>query len=335
MTKLNLGTIGTSWITDSFIQAALETEFYNLDSVYSRGAEKGQEFASKYGEISVETDLDTFIQKESLDVIYIASPNSLHYEQALQVLKAKKHVIVEKPATTNVKQWRELLRVAEENDVFIFEAARHMYLPNFKKLKSLLNDLGDTQGATIAYAKYSSRYDAVLAGEEPNIFSLKFAGGALMDLGVYPIYTAVALFGEPEVVHYYPRKIQTGVDGMGTIILRYKSFDVTILISKMTTSLIGIEFYSEKETLLVDHATDINHAKRIDAKTLEEQTVPLESQNENTMYYEAATFAEMINHKEDEETLARYKELSNLAKIVSTILHELRVQTDIIFDSEK
>ncbi len=335
MTKLNLGTIGTSWITDSFIQAASETNLYHLDSVYSRRAEKGQEFASKYGEVAVETDLDTFMQKESLDVIYIASPNSLHYEQALQALKAKKHVVVEKPATTNVSQWEELLEVAEENKVFIFEAARHLYLPNFKKIKNLLNEWGDIQGATIAYAKYSSRYDAVLAGEEPNIFSLKFAGGALMDLGVYPIYTAVALFGEPEGVHYYPRKIQTGVDGMGTIILRYKTFDVTILISKITTSLIGIEFYGEKETLLVDHATDIHQAKRVDAKTLEEQVVALEKQNENTMYYEAETFAQMIHHKEEKTTLDRYKELANLAKIVSTILHELRVQTDITFESEK
>lgn len=335
MAKLGLGTIGTSWITDSFIEAALETELYDLNCVYSRRAENAQEFASKYGEIPIETDLDKFVNNDNLNVVYIASPNSLHYEQALLALNAEKHVVVEKPATTNADQWEEMLRVAKENNVFVFEAARHMHIPNFKKITNIVADLGDIQGATFAYAKYSSRYDDVLAGNEPNIFSLKFAGGVLMDLGVYPIYTTVALFGKPQNVHYFPRKIKTGVDGSGTIILEYDAFDVTLLISKITTSMIGMEIYGEDETLLVDHATDMNQATRLDAKTLKEEEVSLDRQNENTMYYEAEKFAQMITTKDQASTLKHYAELSELAKIVSGILHDLRMQADIVFSSEK
>lgn len=332
MEKLNLGTIGTSWITDSFIQAALDTGRYELKLVYSRNTENGKEFGSKYGDIAVETDLDTFVNNEDLDVIYIASPNSLHYEQAMLALKAKKHVMVEKPASTNVDQWDDMLRTAKENNVFVLEAARHMHIPNLEKISEEVTNLEEVLGAVFSFAKYSSKYDSVLAGEEPNIFSLKFAGGALMDLGVYPVYTSVALFGEPKEAIYYPRKVRTGVDGIGTVILRYEDFDVTILIGKIASSFYEAEIYGLKETLIIDQVTNLNEAKRVDHKTLEEQEVSLEEQHENNMFYEAEALARMIETKDDPQTIQRYKELSDLARIVSGLLNKMLTDAGITFE---
>lgn len=334
MNKLQLGTIGTSWITDSFIDAALETADYDLNTVYSRTKDKGEEFASKYGKVDVETDLKTFIEKKDLDVIYIASPNSLHYEQSLLALRAKKHVMVEKPATLNVEQWDELLRVSEENDVFILEAAKHIHLPNLEIIIEEIEKLGEIRGGTLPYIRYSSRYDNVLAGEEPNVFSLKFAGGALMDLGIYPIYTAVALFGEPEESHFFSRKIATGVDGMGTIILRYNDFDITILVGKIATSSAEVEIYGANKTLIIDHVSHLEKARLLDLRTFEEKELVLEKVKNNDMFYEAETLAKMIQNKDSEETKQRYNELSELARIVSGLLKDLRTQSEIIFDNE-
>lgn len=332
MEKLGLGTIGTSWITDSFIQGALATERYELRLVYSRNESKGAEFANKYGDVAVETDLDVFVNNEDIDVIYIASPNSLHYEQALLALRAKKHVMVEKPASTNVDQWDEMIRVAKENDVFVLEAARHMHIPNLEKISKEIDRLGEVVGATFSFSKYSSKYDSLLAGEEPNIFSLKFAGGAMMDLGIYPVYSAVALFGEPKDAVYYPRKLRTGVDGIGTAILRYEDFDVTILIGKISSSFYEAEIYGSKETLIIDQVVDLNEAKRVDHKSLEEHEVELVEQHENNMYYEAETLAKMIETKDDPQTIERYKELSNLARIVSGLLNKMLTDAGIVFD---
>ncbi|RTK47929.1 gfo/Idh/MocA family oxidoreductase, partial [Enterococcus faecalis] len=92
-------------------------------------------------------------------------------------------------------------------------------------------------------------YDAVLAGEEPNIFSPHFSGGALADLGVYPVYAAVAWFGKPQDVHYFARKLPTGVDGIGTAVLRYADFDVTIQTGKIADSELRSEIYFEDRTL--------------------------------------------------------------------------------------
>ena len=335
MNKLNLGTIGTSWITDSFIEAALATDSYELKSIYSRSAEKGKEFAKKYGDIDVETDLEKFMTAGDLDVIYIASPNSLHYQQALRALQAKKHVMVEKPASLNVEEWDEMVETAATNGVFILEAARHMHAPNLEKIATETQKLGNIYGATFPYMKYSSRYDNVLAGEEPNIFSLDFAGGALMDLGIYPVYTAVALFGEPEDVLYIPHKIQTGVDGMGTAILRYENFDVTILVGKIASSLYEAEIYGENQTLIIDHVAEFNQARLLDVRDFTEEELKLEKQHKNQMFYEAETLAQMIANKDTEETQNRYKELTNQARIVTKTLYHLRKQAGIIFTSEK
>lgn len=335
MNKLKLGTIGTSWITDSFIESALATSFYELHTVYSRSKETAQEFAEKYGEVTIETDLDALMENPTLDVLYIASPNSLHYEQSLLALRAKKHVMVEKPATLSIEQWDELLQVAKENEVFVLEAARHMHIPNLEIIADEIKKLGTIRGATLPFLQYSSRYDNVLAGEEPNVFSLKFAGGALMDLGIYPVYTAVALFGEPEEVHYFARKIPTGVDGNGTIIFRYADFDVTILIAKNAVSSYEAEVYGENKTLIFDHVTHLNEARLLDIRTAEEESIALEKQHENNMYYEAETLAKMIADKDSPKTKERYKELSDLARIVSGLLHDLRIQEDILFEDDK
>lgn len=334
MKKLQLGTIGTGWIVDRFVKAAQLTDYYELNTVYSRTKEKGTEFAGKHGNPLVETDLKTFVDIPELDIIYIASPNSLHYEQSLLALRAKKHVLVEKPATINVGQWDHMLKVAAENDVFVIEAAKHMYMPNLGKIATKIKKMGRIRGATFPYVEYSSIYEEVLAGEEPNVFSPAFGGGVLMDLGVYPIYTAVALFGEPQSVRYFARKVKTGVDGSGTAILRYESFDVTILIGNIATSTYEVEIYGENETLIIDHVSHLDEARLLDNRTLGESELPLEAQHQNNMYEEALAFAKMIGTKDRKKTLRRYKDMSELARIVSGLLYEMRMQEDILFEGE-
>lgn len=334
MKKLQLGTIGTGWIVDRFIKATQLTGHYELHTVYSRTKERGKEFSAKHGNPLVETDLKSFVANPALDVIYIASPNSLHYEQALLALRAKKHVLVEKPATVKVEHWDHLLEVAEENDVFVVEAAKHMYMPNLKIIDAKIKKMGTIRGATFPYLEYSSIYEDVLAGEEPNVFSPTFGGGVLMDLGVYPIYTAVALFGEPASVRYFAQKVKTGVDGSGTAILSYENFDVTILLGNIATSTYEVEIYGENETLIIDHVSHLDEARLLDVRMLAEGKLPLEKQQQNNMYEEALALAKMIATKEQPETQEKYKELSTLARTVSKLLYEMRIQENILFETD-
>lgn len=330
---IHLGIIGTNWITDQFVQAAHETGRYHLTAVYSRKLATAQSFAEKYGEVTCVDDLTAFFQLEELDTVYIASPNSLHFEQAKQGILSGKNVIVEKPAFSTPSEMAEIIELANENQVLFFEAARNIHEKSFDTIASVLTEHGNIIGANFTYTKYSSRYDAVLAGEEPNIFSPHFSGGALVDLGVYPVYAALAWFGRPQNVYYFARKIVTGVDGIGTIILRYETFDVTIQTGKIGNSDLKSEIYFENGTLELNAVNAIEQAVFYD-RTNNETVLPVTAQA-NPMVEEAADFAEVIENKADPQLGARYEEWIELARDVNEAIYLMRKHAEISFDADK
>ncbi|WP_035052132.1 Gfo/Idh/MocA family protein [Carnobacterium pleistocenium] len=331
---LNLGIIGTNWITNQFVDAAIATQEYQLVGVYSRSIEKAKAFGEPYHAKVFETSLEAYATNSDIDVVYIASPNSMHYEQAVTLMKAGKHVIVEKPIFSNPREWIAAAQVAEENKVFLFEAARHVHEENFKIVKEEVKSIENLQGAAFSYMKYSSRYDAVLKGEEPNIFSLDFSGGALADLGVYPLYAAIGWFGIPETSHYYCTKIATGVDGKGTIILRYKDFDVTILTGKIVNSFLPAEIYGLNKTLSLDSIESITTIEVVDCKTKLKESIAKKT-SENPMMDEAKDFADVINFPEDINKQKEYKEWLILSQQVNQIMTNLRKDADIVFAADK
>lgn len=261
MSPITFGVIGTNWITESWIQAAEKTGKWKLHAVYSRSKDQATTFVSKYQCSNTYDALDDLAADSGMQAVYIASPNSLHYPQAKQFLKAKKHVILEKPATSTVAELDDLFRIAKEQGVYLIEAFRHIQEANFKLLKkSVMQEqkLGKLYGASFTYASYSSRYNNVLAGETPNIFSLEFSGGSLVDIGVYPVTFAVALFGRPKAQTYVPAICRTGVDLGGMGILQYDGFGVQINNAKGYNSAAPCEIYGEKGTLTVNATTDIS-----------------------------------------------------------------------------
>lgn len=331
---LKLGIIGTNWITNQFVDAAIATQEYQLTAVYSRSIEKAQEFGAPYEVQHFFDQIDEFVSFFDVDVIYIASPNSLHFEQAKLALQAGKHVIVEKPAFSTEQEMVEIVKIAAENQVCFFEAARNIHEKSFQLIGEHLSDIGDILGADFTFMKYSSRYDAVLAGEEPNIFSLTFSGGAIMDLGVYLIYAAVGWFGVPQKVSYTAQKIRTGVDGMGTAILEYPQFQVTLLTGKIADSYLPSEIYGSNGTLQMNAVNSIDSIQRYDRASQDIINIPC-AQEENPMTEEAADFAYVINHQDEEEAQASYQKWLQMAVEVNKILVALRKDAGIEFAADK
>jgi predicted dehydrogenase len=331
---VHLGIIGTNWITHQFVQGALETGRYTLTAVYSRRLETAQEFASKYeGNIAFETELATFFATPLLDTVYIASPNSLHFSQAKAAILAGKHVIVEKPAFSNPQEMAEIIELAKKQDVFFFEAARNIHEKSFQTVAEFLPSPEHIIGANFTYMKYSSRYDQVLAGEEPNIFSPRFSGGSLSDLGVYAIYAALGWFGVPNEVHHFARKIATGVDGIGIAILRYDTFDVTIQHGKIGNAELPSEIYFDNGTLALN---GINAIEKAELHNRETGTQVLDVvAKENPMIEEALDFAEIIENPTDATNIERYETWVELARDVNNVLYQLRKQADIKFDADQ
>ncbi|GAB7347613.1 hypothetical protein MBLNU459_g4487t1 [Dothideomycetes sp. NU459] len=330
---LNFAIIGTNWITDSFVQSAQASKKWKLAAVYSRSADTARSFAEKYSVDALYTSIDQLAADSNVHAVYIASPNSLHFDHAKAVLSAKKHVILEKPATSTVAELDSLFALARSNGVFLVEAFRHIQEVNFKLLRSQLlqeKKLGTIFGASLTYASYSSRYNNVLAGETPNIFSLDFSGGCLVDLGVYPVAFAVALFGKPKSQTYAPYICPTGVDGGGFITLKYETFGVQINQSKCFTSFAPSEIYGENGTITVNATTDIDSVKFWDRKTKKTDELA-RPKAELNLQEEAEEFARIIEDKDHKAA----EELEQLSRDIIAITTDLRKQNGIVFGVEK
>jgi predicted dehydrogenase len=331
---IHLGVIGTNWISHQFVKAALKTKRYDLTAVYSRKLETAQKFGSEYGDVEYATDLKTFFGIEHMDTVYIASPNSLHFEQAKQAILAGKNVIVEKPAFSTPEEMAEIIELTNQQQVYFFEAARNIHEKSFKTIADLLPLKNQILGANFTYMKYSSRYDQVLNGEEPNIFSPHFSGGAIADLGVYLVYAAVGWFGLPNESYYFARKLPTGVDGMGTAILRYDLFDVTLQTGKNADAFLDSEIYFDGGTLVLDSVNAISKAEFYDRNHQERELIPVAAE-ENPMIEEAHDFADVLENPNDPLWGARYEEWVELSRNVNQVLTQLRKSAGIVFDADK
>ena len=224
MRTVKLGTVGSGMIVRMILEAVKQTAGIELAAVYSRTEEKGRALAEAYGAARVYTDFDRFLADTDVNVVYIASPNSLHFSQARGALLAGKHVICEKPFCTDGSQARELVELALVRNRMLLDATPTAYLPNLEVIRENLACIGPVKLVLANFSQYSSRYPALLAGELPNIFNPAFGGGCLMDINYYNLYTTVNLFGKPRRVVYRPNLYRGEVDTSGVLVLEYEGF---------------------------------------------------------------------------------------------------------------
>lgn len=334
---LKLGIIGTHIITDQMLDAAKTTGKYQLTAVYSRTLERAEEFGKPYGATEFYDDLNQFFEEGDFNVVYVASPNSLHYQQVRLAIENDKFVIVEKPAFVNPSEYSAIESLlAAHPQARLVEAARHIHTKLYQAALKKVAEMKahHVQGATLTVMKYSSRYDKVLAGDKPypNIFTLKYAGGALMDLGVYAVYGALTIYGEPQSVVYFPTLASTGVDAKGVAILNYDHFTVTLNFGKTANSHLASEVYGLKDTLVFDSIFETKQVTYYDA---DGNAHPIEAPvEENSMTDEMNDFADLFNHPDDPEEMKKYKHWLELSKQVNAVMYSLRQSADLVFPAD-
>lgn len=302
---IRFAVIGTNWITERFLDAAMAVEAFMLTTVYSRSEVTASAFAFKYGAKYTFTDLIELARSDAYDAVYLASPNAFHAEQAILLMDHGKHVLCEKPIASNVREFDQMVEAAQRNGVLLMEALKSTFLPNFSMIQQHLPRLGPVRRYLASFCQYSSRYDSYKQGTVLNAFNPLLSNGSLMDLGVYCLFPMIVLFGKPARIQASGWLLDSGVDGAGSVIVQYPEMDALIQHSKVTNSFLPAEIQGEEGTMVIERISQPSSVEiRYRDGSVERLTQP---QHSNTMIYELQEFIKLIQEGRLESSINTYE----------------------------
>ncbi|MCU1554139.1 MAG: oxidoreductase [Arthrobacter sp.] len=236
------GILGTGFIAD--LQASdLVDNGFTIQAVGSRTAASAAEFAAKFQIASAHGSYEDLVADPEVDVVYVSTPHPFHYENALLALNAGKHVLIEKPFAMNAGQAREIVDLAESKGLVALEAMWTRYLPHMVRIRELVRSgaLGDVR-TVIADHNQNLPKDPLHRLNDPAL-----GGGALLDLGIYPVSFAFDVFGAPVNIRALASRTATGVDRQTAMIFEYSDGQQALLHCALDTagpnraSIIGTE----------------------------------------------------------------------------------------------
>lgn len=324
---VRLASIGSSSVSEWFLDEVKRAEGIQLSAVYSRDLNRAEEFARKHGAEKWYDSLEILAVDDNIDAVYIASPNYAHRTQALLMMSAGKHVICEKALASNEKEAQSMFKTSSDNGVVLLEAMRTLHDPGFKAIQDNLASLGAIRQVDFRFCQYSSRYDAYKAGKHVNIFDPKCSAGALMDIGVYCVEPLVALFSMPEEIKSSCHMLEENVDGAGVVVAKYPSFLATLTYSKITNHKAASEIQGEEGTMVIERISDPRKIT-IYYRNGEVKELDIPKPVDTNICYEIESFVKAVENNED---LSKYRTISLETMRFMDIV---RKQNNIVFPAD-
>ncbi len=251
------GIIGTGNIANKFADDLHFAPGAKRAAVYSRKVETAQAFADAQDFLRAYDDLDSFLGDDAIDIVYIATPHTVHVEQALACINAGKATLIEKPIAMTSDEVKAIQDAAVQKGVFVMEGLWSRFLPAIQRAKAMLDGgaLGKPIRAEVSL-QYERSYDP-----EDRLFAPELGGGVLHDLGVYPISICSYLFGTPQLTESKWFTAPNGVNAHAQFTLKCNGVTVAVETSLMKTGENCLVIYCEKGVLRLDR--HFLRAKRI------------------------------------------------------------------------
>jgi predicted dehydrogenase len=212
---LRWGVLGPGSIASGFVPAVQQHTAQRIVAVASRSKERAEAFAKSHGIDTAYGAYEQLADDPEVDVVYIATPQSEHLAQGLLAIQAGKHVLIEKPLALSADEAGLLAKSAADHGVLLMEAMWSRYLPQAGLLRALLVEgaLGEIHGVTADHGQWIPR--------DNRLYRPELGGGALLDLGVYPVQLDSMVLGAPTGIVARGGMTDTGVDAYATLILQH------------------------------------------------------------------------------------------------------------------
>lgn len=290
MERFRWGIISTGKIAGKFAQALNHLPDAELVAVGSRSQDSADAFGEQHGIPRRYDSYEALVQDPAVQVVYIGTPHVYHLENTLLALNAGKHVLCEKPFAINAQQAQRGIDRAREKGLFLMEAVWMRYIPAIVQLRDWLAE-GRIGEVRVVQADFNVPLPSDPQGR---MYNRALGGGALLDLGLYPISFATMILGMPQVVKSHVHMTTTGVDEQEGLLLGYEGGITAMLtagMAKWTRNTAVIK--GENGTIQVQapfhHPTDLT--LHVQGQQPENYHIPYES---NGLNYEAAEVHECL-----------------------------------------
>jgi len=215
MNEFRWGIIGAGGIARTFARDIAFLEGHKIAAIGSRNLAKAEEFAAEFQATPLGSYED--LVETDVDAVYVATPHSLHADNSILALNAKKPVLCEKPFAVNAGQAQAMIEASQQNSVALMEAMWSRFLPHYQLVREIL-DSGELGELVALYADHGQ---PLPADRVYRLHAPELAGGALLDLGIYPISLAFMVLGEPDSIIASSEPTESGVDAQTSMIFSY------------------------------------------------------------------------------------------------------------------
>jgi predicted dehydrogenase len=310
----NWGILGAGKIAGKFTKDLTKVPGAVLYAVASRSADKAEEFARAHEiKLSYGSYLE-LVEDKNIDIIYVATPHVFHFEHSMLCLEHKKAVLCEKPLGINLGQVETMISLARQKNVFLMEALWTQFLPHFNYVKKLVDskEYGRLLGLEADFG-----FNAPLDPEK-RIYNKELGGGSLMDVGIYPVFLALSLLGNPEDIVADATIGTTGVDENCTLQLLYpKGVKAKLYsaINETTPTTATLRF--EEATVTINSRFHEPSSVSIEFNgKLETKEFPVTTLGYN---FEAAHVQNMLEEDRTESNLMTFEKSLNLIELLDAI----------------
>lgn len=324
---LRWGILATGGIAGAFVTALAAHTRQRVVAVGSRSAERAQAFAARHGIARAHGSYHALVTDPDVDVVYVATPHSEHRDNALAAIAAGKHVLVEKSFTRNASEAAQVVDAARSAGVLVMEAMWARYQPQTDVLRRLLTDgvLGDV---AVVAADHGQYFDFDPAHR---LFNPDLAGGAMLDLGIYPVSFASMVLGSPESVTATGTVTSTGVDAQVGVVLDKGAAQAvlyTTLLAKTPTTAVISGTVARAELAGPFYTPGVLTVTFRDGTALARE--PDTITGSGGLCYEAAELARCVTQGRRESPLLRWGETLAIMKTMD----EIRRQVGVVLPGE-
>ena len=280
------GILGAGRIARKFASDLQLVDDAVLVAVGSRSQETADAFAKEFNIPNKHSSYAALVNDDEVDVIYIATPHNLHYENTLLCLQHGKAVLCEKPFAINSRQAADMIAVAKQKGVFLMDALWTRFHPHYEKVCQLLEEklLGDIKAVLINFG-----FKATSPIPE-RLFDSELGGGTILDIGIYNVFMAMTVLGKPDGIQATITPSSSGVDEQCAILFTYKNGAMAQLFSTFSSNLgteadiCGTEGRIRLTTRFYEPSTSIEYyPERVDSR----QVIPVEKEAGFGYQYEA------------------------------------------------